>query len=118
MKKRVFIVEDEIDFIDLYTEIIELSGHNVAGSARNGQEAIEALAAMKQQPDIILMDHRMPVKNGLQTARELLKINPSYHIVFMSADRSVEDEARAAGAKKFFKKPMSVDDIIRCIEAA
>ena len=63
---KVFIVEDEVELMDLYVEVLELDGHTVVGTAENGVEAIEKFAALEGCPDAIIMDYRMPIKNGIQ----------------------------------------------------
>lgn len=103
-RARVFVVDDE-DFIrDLYRDVFESAGLTVfvAGS---GEEAINVIKTMKSPPDVIIMDHRMPGKNGIETTKEILRINPGVPIIFSSADGSVRQEALEAGACSFWTKP-------------
>lgn len=103
-KARVFIVEDE-DFIrDLYKDVFESAGLTVF-SACNGDEAVNIFKTLKSRPDIIIMDHRMPGKDGVQTTKEILAIDPSVPIIFSSADVSVREQALEAGACSFWVKP-------------
>jgi CheY-like chemotaxis protein len=103
-KARVFIVDDE-DFIrDLYKDVFESAGLTVF-SASNGDEAINIFKTLKSRPDIIIMDHRMPGKDGIQTTREIRKLDPSVPIIFSSADISVREQALEAGACSFWAKP-------------
>ena len=98
------MVDDE-DFIrDLYRDVFESAGLTVfvAGS---GEEAINVIKTMKSPPDVIIMDHRMPGKNGIETTKEILRINPGVPIIFSSADGSVRQEALEAGACSFWTKP-------------
>ena len=72
---RVFVVDDE-DFIrELYKEMFESRGHTVF-SARSGDEAIKYLKTMKAKPDAIIMDHRMPGKDGIETTKEIRRMDP------------------------------------------
>lgn len=71
---------------------------------------------MKAKPDIIIMDYRMPLKDGLEATRELLKLNPDFKIVFASADVSVKREAVAVGAKAFIEKPFRMDLFLTTIQ--
>lgn len=61
---------------------------------------------------IIIMDHRMPTKNGVEATREILEEFPCTGVIFVSADEAVEKEARESGAKRFLKKPISLKDLI------
>jgi two-component system chemotaxis response regulator CheY len=103
-KARVFVVDDE-DFIrDLYKDVFESAGLTVF-SACNGDEAVNIFKTLKSKPDIIIMDHRMPGKDGIQTTKEILMIDPSVPIIFSSADVSVREQALEAGACSFWTKP-------------
>lgn len=106
-KARVFVVDDE-DFIrDLYKEVFESKGFTVF-SAASGEEAIKILSTMPAKPDAVIMDHRMPGKDGIETTKELLKLVPDLTIIFSSADESVREEALRAGAVSFWAKPFPV----------
>ncbi len=108
---RVFVVDDE-DFIrDLYRDMFESQGHTVF-SARSGDEAIKVLSTMPEMPDAIIMDHRMPGKDGIETTKEILSKNPSIPIIFSSADEDVREKAMEAGAVSFWTKPFPVRMLI------
>jgi len=115
--KKVFVVEDETDLLDLYIEILELEGHEVLCSARNGEDAVESFRNMQERPDVILMDHRMPIKNGLEAAKEILSIDPGAKVIFASADQSVEEDAKNIGAVRFMKKPFDIASLLDSIES-
>ncbi len=83
-------------------------GFEVVDKANNGKEAIEKFMSLSIKPDVILMDHRMPVKNGIDTAIELLKINSHIKILFASADNSIKGRALEIGAVSFIGKPFTV----------
>ncbi len=103
-KARVFIVEDEEYIRELYKDVFEAAGMTVF-SASNGDEAITIFKTLPSKPDIVVMDHRMPGKDGIQTTKELLEIDPSVPIIFSSADISVRERALEAGAVSFWEKP-------------
>jgi CheY-like chemotaxis protein len=113
-KARVFVVEDE-DFIrDLYKDVFESAGFTVF-SASSGDEAVNIFKTLKSRPDIIIMDHRMPGKDGVQTTKEILKIDPSVPIIFSSADMSVREQALEAGACSFWAKPFPCSLLVNAI---
>jgi CheY-like chemotaxis protein len=78
--------------------------------ANDGTDAVEKNRANPAQ--IIIMDHRMPTKNGVEATREILEEFPDTGVIFVSADEAVEKEARESGAKRFLKKPISLKDLI------
>ena len=74
--------------------------------------------SFSEKPDIILMDHRMPIKNGIETLREILQIDNHSKIIFMSADNSVKEEALSLGAISFKDKPFTSKRLIENIHKA
>jgi two-component system chemotaxis response regulator CheY len=94
------------------------SGFEVAGIARNGEEAVSMYKQFDEKPSIIIMDHRMPVKNGIEALKEILNIDNSAIIIFASADTGVEEEALSIGAHSFKQKPFNIDYLISNIKNA
>jgi len=117
---RVFVVDDEEFIRELYKDVFEAKGMTVS-AAPNGDEALKILQTVKNMPDIIIMDHRMPGKDGIQTTQEIVRLDPSIPIIFSSADASVRERALEAGAVSFWAKPfpvgMLVDAMIDIVEA-
>ncbi|MFX1260119.1 MAG: response regulator [Promethearchaeota archaeon] len=97
---------------------MKISGFQVLGVANNGEEAVLMFKSFSIKPDIILMDHRMPVKNGIETTKEILKIDNSAYIIFVSADLSVKEDSLSIGAKLFIEKPFSLDKLINILKNA
>ena len=111
---RVFVFDDE-DFIrELYRDFFESKGVTVF-SARNGEEAVRQFQEMKNKPDAIIMDHRMPGKDGIETTKEILRIDPTVPIIFSSADESVREKALEAGAVSFWAKPFPVGLLVNAM---
>lgn len=102
----VMIVDDDDFLHKIFKRILTLDGHEVVAQAYDGQEAIDIYSKLDVKPDIILMDQRMPVMNGIESTSALLKIDPDALIVFVSADESVTEETTAAGASGFLVKPI------------
>jgi len=108
----VLIVDDEMFIVELYRDILQLRGYKVVGTAFDGEEALRKYTSTNDKPDVIIMDHRMPVMNGVQATKEIMKMNPSQKVIFVSADVLIEKEAREAGALEFLPKPFRMDDLI------
>ena len=81
--------------------VLKAYGFKVMGMAKNGEEAVEKYKNFNPKPDIIIMDHRMPIKNGIEATKEILQINDDVKVIFASADLSVEKFARSIGAISF-----------------
>ncbi len=117
--KTIFLVDDDSDILVLYRIMIERNNeYTVLDVATNGQEAIEKYKKFNKKPDLIVMDHRMPVKNGVETAIEILELDGNARILFVSADVSVREEALEIGTIGFLEKPSSMNVLLDGIERA
>jgi DNA-binding NarL/FixJ family response regulator len=89
----------------------------VVAEAANGEEAIEAYARL--HPDIVLMDLRMPVMDGLTATRAILADDPNAHIIVLTTYDGDEDihRALAAGARGYLLKDMMRTDLLGAIRA-
>ena len=116
----IFIVEDDYSLRLLYEKALKLNGYNVVGSAKDGDEAVNMYNRFSIKPDIILMDHRMPIKNGIEATKEIFQkssdIKPK--IIFISADRSIKETALSIGVISFKNKPFSLERLFNNIEKA
>ncbi len=114
----VFLVDDEKFIVELYRDILEANGHTVVGVASDGEEAVQKYRRMKDKPVIIIMDQRMPVRDGVSATQEILKTDPEAIIFFGSADLHIEKEALAAGARGFLLKPFRIEELLAAIKEA
>ncbi len=110
----VAIVDDEPDLQRLYQLALSSRGYHIAFVANDGTDAVDK--NHKSPAQVIIMDHRMPTKNGVEATREILAERPDTKIIFVSADEAVEKEAREAGAVRFLKKPISLKELQRNID--
>lgn len=113
---RILLVDDERDLLMIYTKLLMMEGHDVVDSASNGKEAIKKFSELPIKPDIIIMDYRMPVLDGLVAMKEILKKTPDAKVLFVSAEKRVEKEAFEAGAIGFFTKPTSIRTLLAEID--
>ena len=110
------IVEDVIVMQEILKEILGLKGHSVIYNANNGQDAVDYfLNPNNDEPDIIIIDHRLPVKDGITALKEILSINSQVKAIFISADDSVKEEAIKIGAHGFFVKPITITKVLELI---
>ncbi|MFX1374414.1 MAG: response regulator [Promethearchaeota archaeon] len=113
---RIFIVDDDQSLQRLYSLLLKEAGFEIIATAINGKDALDKYNNMNEKPDIILMDHRMPIKNGLDAMEEILKINKSVKIIFASADVTVKHKAISLGASAFLDKPFKMHDLLNKIK--
>jgi two-component system chemotaxis response regulator CheY len=113
---KILIVDDDADIVKLFEQFLKFKGHNIIAKAFNGEEALEIYRSFENTPNIIIMDHRMPVKNGLDTTKEILAINPDAKIIFSIADYTVREKALEVGAIAFLEKPIDFNTLFNVIE--
>ncbi len=113
--KKVFVIEDESSFIELYSEIFPRYGYEVVGWAYDGFEAIDRLSSM-EPPDLVLIDYRLPMKNGIETMKILLESDPDVPVIFISADGSIRAKSLDEGARAFLQKPFNLDELIEIMK--
>ena len=116
-KLKVLIVEDESLLSDAYTQVLTTAGMNVS-RAYNGQEALDQL--IEATPDIILLDLRMPVMNGIEFLKKLRpqQTMPDVKIIVFSNydDQREIDEAFSLGAMHYMLKAWaSPDELVKLV---
>lgn len=112
----MFIVEDDLALQRIYLEIFTAFGYEIIDTAINGLEAVEKFKTFIKKPDFIIMDYRMPLKNGIEAMKEIISFNSKTKIIFASADSSIEKLALSLGANSFLEKPFDIDNLITLIE--
>jgi len=116
-KKRILIVDDEQDLVEMLATRFEAAGYEV-DMAYNGQECLERVRNNK--PNLIILDIMMPKLDGLHVCR-LLKFNEEYQdipIVILTA-RGQENDRQAGekvGADFYIVKPFDSDDLMSTVE--
>jgi len=114
----IFIVDDEAILHRLYKDVFSIKGHEVIADAFDGAEAVEKYVILNPKPDVIILDHRMPNKDGMATMKEILDIEPKAKIVFISADANVREQAMSNGAASFGLKPVTIRHMLDLVESA
>ncbi len=120
--RRILIVEDDVRNVYSLSSVLEPRGA-VVQIARNGQEALDALAGSSQDParaiDLVLMDVMMPVMDGLVATRQI-RSDPQWAklpIVMLTAKAMPDDQERCleAGANDYMAKPIDVDKLLSLV---
>lgn len=115
---RVLIVDDEPVFREGLAALLSaVAGMDVAGTAGDGGAAIAA--AGRLQPDVVIMDLRMPGIDGVQATRRLTRSGSTPAVLMLAATRDDEAviEAVTAGARGYLLKGASLGEIVRGIRS-
>ncbi len=114
----MLLVDDNRGFRTELRLLLEDCGVEVVAEGENGQEAVEL--ATRADVDVVLMDLRMPVMDGLQAARALRDTDPALPVIILSAyeDPALKSEANAADAYAYLVKGCSGGQVLDTIEQA
>lgn len=119
IKIRILIVDDHHSFREVLNALLALQNDmEVVGEAQNGQEAV--VLSRELRPDIILMDVKMPVMDGIEATRRILAETPDMKILalsFYSDDGFVKDIMRA-GALRYLLKSGDFEELAGAIRRA
>jgi CheY-like chemotaxis protein len=91
---RVLVVDDTDHVRRMLTTMLSVDGFEVVGGASDGPSAIEAVTT--GQPDVVVIDYKMPAMDGLETARRIRADHPTQHVILYTAFADPEVEAAAA----------------------
>lgn len=116
---KVLIAEDTDSVRYALLLAMEYLGHEVVGVSTDGQQALEEYN--RTQPEVVLMDVRMPRMDGLTCTSLLAKQDPNAKVVIVTGGRTSRNEALEAGARGFVEKPFEIaqlDQLIHSLAAA
>ncbi len=116
----VLLVEDDADTEQLILRALRRAGVSEILVARDGQEALDTLAAVRRQPHLMLLDAKLPTLDGYEVLRRLrmLPSEEALSIVVFSSEDSPAAVTRALslGATEYAVKPTSFEDLTMTIE--
>jgi DNA-binding NtrC family response regulator len=112
---KILLVDDEERFRTNLKKMLAAQGFDVTARA-SGPEALDELA--RQPYDVILLDVRMPVMDGLETLAAIKKNHPDSEVIILTGHASVDAAAEIIrlGAAEFLLKPSPLEEIIAKIE--
>jgi DNA-binding NarL/FixJ family response regulator len=113
---KVLLVDDHRLLLEGLSNLLTAHGIQVVGMAHDGLEAISLAQAL--QPDVILMDVRMPNCDGLEATRQIKASNPAVNIVMLTTSNEDQDlfEAVKSGACGYLLKSMDADELVECLD--
>jgi signal transduction histidine kinase len=117
-RARVLVVDDNRGFRESLLELLETGDLEVVGQAESGADALDLVRDVN--PDVVLMDVRMPGMDGIEATRLLKEVRPSLGVVALSGheDQSFVREMLVAGASGYVLKDSDADEILRAVVRA
>ena len=112
---RILVAEDEALIRMDLVEMLQEAGYQVIAQATNGEEAIAL--ALEHQPDLAILDVKMPVLDGISAAEKIIATAPVLMLTAFS-QRELIDRARDAGVMAYVVKPFTIGDLVPAIEIA
>jgi two-component system response regulator (stage 0 sporulation protein F) len=111
---KVMIVDDQTGIRRLLAEYFNSEGWQ-AVEARNGQEAVELLP---ESPDVVLLDMKMPVMDGLETLRYVRASSPDLPVIIMTAygELDLVRQAELLGISAKISKPFDIESLREMVE--
>lgn len=118
-KRKVLLVDDDAEIVELMTDVLQRDGRFVVKSASTGYDA--GIMTQQFQPDLILLDYMLPDVNG-NVVCQTIRQNPEFsntRIIIISGviNQNEIDDLLKAGAEDFLKKPFSIVELIEKIVA-
>jgi len=116
MKKKILIIEDEKELVSGLKLNLDFEGYNVIW-ALDGEEGLNK--ALKEAPDLILLDIMLPKKDGLEVCRDLRRQNVTIPIIMLTAKSEEVDKVVGLeiGADDYITKPFSVKELLARVKA-
>ena len=113
---HILIVDDEALARQRLVRMLSITGHEVVGEASNGAEAIDAIEQL--DPDIVLLDVRMPGEDGLTSARQISAMSDPPALIFCTAYDEYALEAFQTLAVGYLLKPVQQEQLEAALEKA
>jgi DNA-binding NarL/FixJ family response regulator len=110
------VADDHPAMVEAVCDVLENAGIEIAGRARDGEEALTKIET--RQPEVALVDLRMPRMGGIELTRRAARVSPETGIILYTAygERALLTEAMDAGARGFVLKEAPLADLVRAVE--
>lgn len=123
---KILVAEDEPNIAKVYKISFEERGHEVIVT-HNGVECLEEYSRCLEDAggpgtvpfDVVLLDYRMPKKDGMEVAREILALVPKQRVIFVSAYvlETLQDAVKRLNkVVEMMQKPFEIDDLVSLVE--
>jgi DNA-binding NarL/FixJ family response regulator len=116
---KILIAEDTDSVCFALRMAMEFLGHEVVATVTDGEKALEQYQRLR--PEVVLMDVRMPLMDGLTCTAKLFERDPQAKVVIITGGRTTRKDAVDAGARAFVEKPFDIaelGDVMHSLQAA
>ena|SRR3984957_233865 len=116
MPTRVLLADDHSLIRQALRSLLEKRGLQVVSEASDGQEALRSVE--KTQPDVAILDVSMPILNGIDAAREMVKSSPKTRVILLTQhdEDQYVTEALRAGVRGYVLKSQAAEDLVHAIQ--
>ena len=116
MPIRIVLADDHVLVRQGLRSLLERGGFQVVGEASDGQEVLQSVRSL--QPDIVIMDITMPILNGLDAAREIVRSSPKTKTILLTQNDEDQyiSEALEIGVRGYVLKHQVANDLIQAIQ--
>ena len=113
---NILIVDDSRTSRKMLRDILERRGHVIIGEAVDGQEGFDQY--VKLRPDVVTMDITMPVMDGIDSLKLIMRFDPQAKVIMVTAAGQKQKmmEALKIGAVEFISKPLDEEAIIKTLK--
>jgi len=114
---KVLLVDDEQEFIETLSERLKMRDLD-AKLALDGEQALDAVR--DEEPDVMLLDLKMPGMDGMEVLRQIKKAYPNVQVVMLTGHGSEKDEEQALrlGAYAYLQKPVDLEHLVTTLRDA
>ena len=115
MNKTAIVIDDDLDSVEIFSELLEDQNISIIGKGHNGREAIDLYSEKK--PDLVFLDLNMPDGTGFHAIRKIKKIDDSAKIIPVTAndDYSTLEKLKELKISDVIFKPVDMDKVINLI---
>ncbi|HXV88515.1 MAG TPA: response regulator [Nitrososphaeraceae archaeon] len=114
-RSLVMLVDDEIDIIGLFTEILTLNGISVRPFT-NVEEALREFEQNHSYYKLIISDVRMSPMSGIEFIKKLREIDANIKVILMTAFEMERSQLREIDTDEFFNKPIAMNNLVQIVK--
>lgn len=114
-RSLVMLVDDEIDIIGLFTEILTLNGISVRPFT-NAEEALREFEQNHTYYKLVISDVRMSPMSGIEFIKKLREIDANIKVILMTAFEMEGSQLREIDTDEFFNKPISMNNLVQIVK--
>lgn len=114
-RNLVLLVDDEIDILNLFKEVLSVNGIN-ARAFTNPELALEELEENHAKYKLVISDIRMSPISGFEFIKKLRVIDPRIKVVLMTAFEIEANQLKEVHTDEFFNKPIEIDNLVQLVK--